>query len=121
MRARWPLAVCGVTRPTCASSEAVSARPSISAWSIPARAGSPTSDATVANIALLAIAELQDRASAPYTAPRPDASVITVTWLGALEHNARMTTTQMLGSTFYGWWVVGGRLRCDQELYAACR
>src|SRR5947208_8761549 len=74
---------------------------------MPARAGSPTSDATVANIALLAIAKLQDKAAVPYTCPRSDASVITVTWLGALEHNARMTATQTSGGTFYGWRVVG--------------
>src|SRR5258705_8048248 len=74
---------------------------------MPARAGSPTSDAPVANIPLLAIAELQARASAPYTCPQPDASVITVTCLAALEHSARMTATQTLGGTFYGWRVVG--------------
>src|SRR5215831_10049461 len=54
MRARWPLAVCGVTPAMRASSEAVSARPSISACSMPARAGSPASAATSANVALLA-------------------------------------------------------------------
>src|SRR5260370_30723616 len=74
---------------------------------MPARAGSPTSEANVANIALLAIAELQARASAPYTCPQPDASVITVTCLAALEHSARMTATETLGGTFYGWRVVG--------------
>ena len=74
---------------------------------MPARAGSPTSDATVANIALLAIAKLQHKAAVPYTCPRSDASVITVTWLGALKHNARMTATQTSGGTFYGWRVVG--------------
>src|SRR5438105_63355 len=40
---------------TRASSEAVSARPSISACSIAARAGSPASAATCANMALLGI------------------------------------------------------------------
>src|SRR5581483_7773740 len=56
MRARWVLAVCGVMPATRASSEAVSARPSISACSMPARAGSPASAATWANSALVAMA-----------------------------------------------------------------
>jgi len=38
---QMPLAVCGVMPATRASSDAVKARPSISASSMPARAGSP--------------------------------------------------------------------------------
>jgi hypothetical protein len=50
-RVKWPLAVCGVTPATPASSEAVNARPSIRACSFPARAGSPARAAISANIA----------------------------------------------------------------------
>ena len=46
--ARCELAVCGVMPASCASSLAVSARPVISAVSMLARAGSPTSEATMA-------------------------------------------------------------------------
>ena len=49
------LAVCGVTPAVRASSEAVSARPSIKACIMPARAGSPASEATSANRALVVI------------------------------------------------------------------
>ena len=55
MRPRCPLAVCGATPATLASSVAVSARPSISAFSIAARAGSPESAAISANIAFVAM------------------------------------------------------------------
>ncbi len=60
MREMWLLAVCGVMPATRASSVAVSARPSISACSIPARAGSPASAATSANFAVLAMAVVLD-------------------------------------------------------------
>src|SRR5271165_3810917 len=61
MRTRWPLAVCGVTPATRASSEDVNARPSINACSIPARAGSPARAAISAKAALLAMSDLLDR------------------------------------------------------------
>src|SRR5258706_11315216 len=50
--ARCSLAVCGVTLATRASSDAVNARPSISACNMPTRAGSPASAAISANLAL---------------------------------------------------------------------
>src|SRR5215207_85843 len=58
-RARWPLAVCGVTPAARASSLAVSARPPISAISMPARAGSPTSAAVSAKADVLNIGALR--------------------------------------------------------------
>src|SRR5262249_24386156 len=53
MRCKWPLAVCGATPATRASSLAVSARPSIKACSMLARPRSPDNAATSANRALL--------------------------------------------------------------------
>src|SRR5262249_11160166 len=109
MRARWPLAVCAVMPATRASSEAVSARPSINACSMPARAGSRTSDATAANMALLAMAYSLCRAPAFYAPRRTDASAATETLAGRSGQSAGMTTiTATASGTFYGWRIVGG-------------
>src|SRR5262245_8047967 len=109
MRARWPLAVCAVMPATRASSEAVSARPSISACSMPARAGSPTSDATAANMALLAMAYSlvehphSTRLRVPMLRPRPKHDLVDPSRVAGMT-----AITAIARGTFYGWRVVGG-------------
>src|SRR5712691_1106697 len=94
MRAKWPLAVCGVMPATRANSDAVSARPSINAWSIAARAGSPARAATSANTALLAIADILDGRIASYARRHADASAATVTCPDVSAQNAGMHGTR---------------------------
>ena len=63
MRARCPLAVCGVIRATDDNSPAVKARPSTSTLSMLARAGSPAQAATIASLLLAVMAANLDRRS----------------------------------------------------------
>src|SRR5271167_3401893 len=63
-----------------ANSDAVSARPSISACSIAARAGSPARAATSANADWLVIVQIPAKAIAFYACRDPDGSAATVTF-----------------------------------------
>jgi len=84
-RARWPLAVCGVMPAPRASSDAVSARPSISACSIPARAGSPASAATSVNADWLVIDHSLSGQPQSTLFRDADASATTVTFSATVE------------------------------------
>src|SRR4051812_6874123 len=85
---------------TRANSDAVSARPSINACSIPARAGSPASVAISANMAVLTMVNLRAEDAASCARSPDDASALTV----AFPPRPR-AAWGMRG--FYGWRVVG--------------
>src|SRR4051812_22861754 len=79
---------------TCASSEAVRARPSIKACSIPARVGSPAIAATSANLALLAMNRIRQHRTGSdtvsYSALDLDVSAVTVTCPDHFRQNGLM-------------------------------
>jgi len=92
-------AIESMTKLILANSVAVSARPSMSAWSIVARAGSPDRAATSANNALLAT--LPSRAAHFSLNGCPDTSVLSVTSQTASLQCAAMETWQTTGSGIF--------------------
>src|SRR4051794_1194083 len=114
IRRRWPLAVGGRMPATRASSAAVSARPSIKACSMAARAGSPATAATSANIALLAMtcsANLSDpsRPASAMLRHRPNhwPAPVAILPVHTHEHHWQGTSMAISGkATFFGWRVV---------------